>query len=226
MGCLLAWLSSLRSVSSGGACGYGNLYSRGYGRDTTALSTTLFNNGATCGACFTITCDASKTRWCRPGARSVTVTATNFCPPNWAQPSHDGGWCNPPRRHFDMAQPAWESIAVYRGGIVAVNYRRVPCRRSGGIRFTINGHNYFELVLITNVGGTGVIAQAWIKGSNTGWMSLSRNWGGQWQSTAYLNGRSLSFRLRSDDRREVTAYNVAPSNWFFGGTYQSRQQFY
>ncbi|KAF8666282.1 hypothetical protein HU200_053706 [Digitaria exilis] len=194
------------SGTMGGACGYGNLYNAGYGLSNAALSSALFNDGAMCGACYTIVCDTSKSGWCRPGT-SVTITATNFCPPNWALPSDNGGWCNPPRLHFDI-------IAVYQAGIVPVNYQR-----SGGIRFTINGRDYFELVTVANVGGSGVVSQMWIKGANTNWLTMSRNWGMNWQSTAYLNGQSLSFMVKTDDGRTVTVWNVAPSNWYFGATY-------
>ena len=61
--------------------------------------------------------------FCKPGV-TVTVTATNFCPPNDALRNDNGGWCNPPWPHFDMAQPAWEKISVYRGGIIPVMYER------------------------------------------------------------------------------------------------------
>jgi hypothetical protein len=103
---------------------------------------------------------------------------------------------------------------------------RVGCKRSGNIRFTINGRDFFELVLISNVGGGGEISKVWIKGSKKNkWESMSMNWGANWQSLSFLNGQSLSFRIQLKNGKTRTAINVAPSNWKFGQSFKSNVQF-
>uniref|UniRef100_A0A0E0NCT2 Expansin n=1 Tax=Oryza rufipogon TaxID=4529 RepID=A0A0E0NCT2_ORYRU len=214
------------SGTMGGACGYGDLYSQGYGTRNAALSTALFNDGASCGQCYKIACDRKRApQWCRPGV-TVTITATNFCPPNWDLPSDNGGWCNPPRPHFDMAQPAWEKIGIYRACIIPVIYQRVPCVKKGGVRFTINGHDYFNLVLVTNVATTGSIKSMDVMGSNsTDWLPMVRNWGANWHSLSYLTGQMLSFRVTNMDGQTLVFRNIVPSGWKFGQTFASKLQF-
>ncbi|XP_037475001.1 expansin-A31-like [Triticum dicoccoides] len=215
---------SLIGQSSGGVCGYSNLYDQGYGVDNVALSMELFDDDASCGQCYLIICNTSKTWWCKPGT-AVTVSATNLCPPNWALPGHNGGWCNTPRQHFDMSQPAWEKIAIYRAGIVPVLYQRVKCWRQGGSRFTVAGFNYFQLVLITNVAGSGSVAMASIKGSNTGWIQMSRNWGANWQCLSGLAGQALSFAVTTTGGQYLLFENVVPAWWKFGQTFTTYKQF-
>ncbi|CAN6251100.1 unnamed protein product [Urochloa humidicola] len=214
------------SGTMGGACGYGNLYSQGYGTRTAALSTALFNDGASCGQCYKIACDRKRAdpMFCKPGV-TVTVTATNLCPPNWGYP--DGGWCNTVRSHFDMAQPAWEKIgADTRNGIIPVMYRRVPCVKRGGVRFTINGHDYFNLVLVANVAAAGSIKSMDVKISGSdNWMPMARNWGANWHSLAYLSGQMLSFRVTDTDGQTLEFTNVVPKGWKFGQTFASKLQF-
>ncbi|KAJ0039059.1 hypothetical protein Pint_23523 [Pistacia integerrima] len=203
-----------------GACGYGDLFKQGYGLLSTALSTALFNNGQTCGACYEIQCHNS-TQWCLKG--KITVTATNFCPPNYSKPN--GNWCNPPLQHFDLSQPMFRQIARYRAGIVPVIYRRVPCVKHGGVKFEIKGNPYWILVLVYNVGGAGDVTDVKIKGSNTSWIQMSRNWGQNWQTSAQLVGQSLSFRVSTSDGKMVQAINVVPPCWRFGEVYDSKYNF-
>jgi len=52
------------------------LFINGYGKDTAALSSTLFNNGYACGTCYQIQCVQSSA--CYSNVLYTTVTATNL----------------------------------------------------------------------------------------------------------------------------------------------------
>ncbi|KAL6500871.1 Expansin-A9 [Orobanche hederae] len=202
------------SETFGGACGYDEgQVKEMYGFNTTALSTVLFNDGKTCGACYEIKC-VKGNKWCK-GQESIFVTATNFCPPT--------GWCSAPNQHFDLSQPAFLQIAEYKAGIVPIQYRRVPCKKQGGIRFTITGNPYFNLVTVTNVGGAGDVTKLEVRGGGSLlWTELGRNWGQKWETNAKLVGQDLSFRVTTSDGRILTMRNVVPKNWQFGQTFEGR----
>ncbi|KAG6546909.1 hypothetical protein Mapa_011525 [Marchantia paleacea] len=207
------------SGTMGGACGYGNLYSVGYGTSSTALSNALFNNGLSCGACFQIVCRLAESKYCYSGG-SVVVTATNACPPG-----SEGGWCDPPKAHFDLSYPAFQRLAQPVGGVIPVRYKRVSCSRNGGIRFTIRGNPYFDLVLVTNVGEFGAVQSLQIKGERTGWTYMRQNWGANWQANVNVQGQALAFKVTLDNGRSLEFYNVAPKNWGFGQTFEADYNF-
>ncbi|CAE6073577.1 unnamed protein product [Arabidopsis arenosa] len=205
-----------------GACGYGDLFKEGYGLETAALSTALFNNGQTCGACFELMCVNSK--WCKPNAGSIKITATNFCPPNYDEPVQYH-WCNPPNKHFDLSMKMFTSMAEYRGGIVPVKFRRVVCHKRGGVRFEIKGNPYFIMVLVYNVGGAGDVNNVEIRGHKSNWIVMKRNWGQIWNTGVDLVGQRLSFVVRTSDGRSMTFFNVAPASWGFGQTFEAKLNF-
>nr|AVG44224.1 EXPA11-1 [Boehmeria nivea] len=215
--------SNQNPTTLGGACGYDNTFHAGFGIHTAALSGALFRGGEACGACYQVMCDAkADAKWCLR-RRVVTVTATNFCPQN-----NNGGWCDLPRHHFDMSMPAFLRIARQGNeGVVPVIYRRVTCKRRGGVRFTLRGQGNFNMVMISNVGGSGDVKAAWIKGSRmSAWMPMHRNWGANWQSSVYLRSQKLSFKIALVDGKTMSFFDVVPSNWKFGQTFSSRGQFF
>lgn len=213
---------TINYIKTEGACGYGDLKRQGYGLETAALSTALFNNGSTCGACFEIIC-VNDPQWCLKGAGSIKITATNFCPPNYTKTKDI--WCNPPQKHFDLSMPMFVKLAPSKAGIIPVRYRRILCSKQGGVKFEVKGNPNWTLVLVYNVGGAGDVTAVQVKGSSTGWLPMSRNWGQNWQTGTVLLGQGLSFQVTTSDGKTLQFDNVAPRNWQFGQTFQGRGNF-
>ena len=102
-------------------------------------------------------------------------------------------------------------------------YGRVPCKKQGGIRFTITGNPYFNQVLVWNVGGAGDVVSLQVKGNkNLKWTQMKRSWGQKWETNAMLVGESLTFRVRASDGRYSTSWHIAPKNWQFGQTFEGK----
>ncbi|XP_048543675.1 expansin-A17-like [Triticum urartu] len=211
----------------GGACGYsGSDIASLYSTRTAAMSTPLFADGDGCGRCYEIRCVQSK--WCVPGSPSLVITGTNLCPPNWYQDSNDGGWCNPPRRHFDMAPPSFYKLAARVAGIVPVQFRRVPCERSGGVQFCLMGNPYWLLVHVNNVGGGGDIVEIAVREKGGVWIQMTQNWGITFQAFFQLDRSvGLEFRLTGGtDRKTIIVGDAVPAWWTTGLCYQGSNNFW
>ncbi|XP_057440403.1 expansin-A23-like [Lotus japonicus] len=199
-----------------GACGYGQINNPGYyGLWTTALSVALYNNGLSCGACFEVKCVNSPL--CYKTAPWIKVTAVDLCP--------GGNWCDPPLKHFDLSMKMFTTIAPISAGVVPIQFRRVPCVRAQGVNFLIKGSPNFLIVLVYNVANAGDVYAMSVKGSKTGWIPMSRNWGQNWNVGTNLGGQALSFRVTTSDRKTLDFINVAPPQWQFGQSYKSPTNF-
>lgn len=195
-------------MMQGGACGYEDVVKEGLGLNTASVSTEMFKNGQTCGACYELKCVNSPE--CKPGQPSLFLTATNQC----------GAWGSPPLDHFDIAKQFFSTLAEHKAGVLPVQHRRVSCNRVGGIRFTITGNPSHNIVSVSNVGGAGDVIEMHVKGHHKlPWTPMTRSWGQKWITPCMLVGESLTFRVRASDGRFSTSWHVVPRTWKFGQTF-------
>ncbi|KND38318.1 RlpA-like double-psi beta-barrel domain-containing protein [Streptomyces acidiscabies] len=202
----------------GNACGYDDEGLNAIGTMQTAVSTQLFNSGYQCGSRFTVRCRSELVpQWCLPGSPEVTVTVTDFCPPNYDLRGDAGGWCNPPRKHFDLSRPAFEQIADPEAGIVPTMYARSEVNRNTPLRFKMGGLPLANDVLVDSNSASPTKSVS-IKGTNTAWLNMTHAQGVHWEVLQLLQGQALSFKVTDASGHTVTANNVFPANWQFGQT--------
>lgn len=63
------------------------------------------------------------------------------------------------------------------------------------------------------MGGDGDVVGVNIKGSNSSWIQMSRNWGQNWQIFDRLDGQSLSFQVSISNGKKMWFKDVVLFNW-------------
>ncbi|KAG6742961.1 hypothetical protein POTOM_053905 [Populus tomentosa] len=101
----------------------------------------------------------------------------------------------------------------------------ILCSKEGGVKFDIHGNPYWMLVLVRNAAGAGEVINVRIKGSQTRWIQMSRNWGQNWQTGTDLVGQSLSFLVTTSDYKRLYFNDVAGADWSFGQAYDGKTNF-
>eukprot|EP00850_Spirogloea_muscicola_P011583 SM000072S21217 [mRNA] locus=s72:401220:402763:+ [translate_table: standard] len=205
--------------NTGGACGYGDMFTAGYGTSTVAASSMLFKDGQSCGACYQVRCVNAV--GCIKDTY-IQITVTNYCPPRTDMSTP--GWCDGDNMHFDMSQPAFTQIADYSAGVVPVEVMRVPCTRDGNIQWQVGGNPNWLQLNIRNIAGDGDIAAISVKGTNTDWVTMTQSFGVTWQADGMFQGQALSFRVTSLLTGKVLQVDDAvPAGWTVGSVYTAGQ---
>lgn len=102
---------------------------------------------------------------------------------------------------------------------------RVPCVRTGGLKFTLNGHPWFNLVLIWNVAGGGDVQNLQMRGEQTVWYTMRRNWGQYWECPIKFTGQKISFIVTLGNGQVRVINNLTPQIWYNGQSYEALTNF-
>ncbi|KAG5558133.1 hypothetical protein RHGRI_008152 [Rhododendron griersonianum] len=130
-----------------------------------------------------------------------------------------GGWCNPPGQNFDLSVPAFRQIANLIARVIPISFQRGH-----------NVYNQWQPLVELNFDHQRSLCRRCPIGINHGVQhdgvaSYDTKLGANWQSTSYLIGQNLSIQVTTSDGSTVTSYNVAPSNWTFGQTFEGGKKY-
>ncbi|KAI9388951.1 hypothetical protein POPTR_009G141400v4 [Populus trichocarpa] len=215
----VAYFSKASALSTG-ACGYGSMAIGFNSGHLAAAVSSLYKDGAGCGACFQIRC--KNTALCSSRGTTVIVTDLN----------------NNNQTDFVLSSRAFMAMAnkgmgqdVLKHGILDVEYKRVPCEYKNQnlavrVEESSKKPNYLAIKLLYQGGQTEVVAMDVAKVGSSNWGFMSRNHGAVWDTDRVPAG-ALQFRFvvtAGFDGKWIWAQKVLPEDWKPGMTYDSGVQ--
>ncbi|XP_039068515.1 expansin-like A2 [Hibiscus syriacus] len=214
-----AYFSSDSPLSSG-ACGYGSLASSLGGGSLAAGVSSLYKQGAGCGACFQIRCKDPKL--CSSRGTKVTLTDLNR--------NNQTDFVLSSRAFMAMANQGM-ARDVLKLGIVNVEYKRIPCEYKNqnlAVRVEESSQkpHYLAIKLLYQGGQTEVVAIDVAQVGSSNWSFMSRNYGAVWDTSRVPDG-ALQFRFvvtSGYDGKWIWAKSVLPADWKTGVVYDSGVQ--
>ncbi|KAK5837290.1 hypothetical protein PVK06_013100 [Gossypium arboreum] len=214
-----AYFSKANALSSG-ACGYGSLALGLSGGHLAAGVSSLYKDGAGCGACFQIRCNNSTL--CSSKGTSVTITDINH--------NNQTGFVLSTRAFMAMANHGMGQH-ILKLGTVEVEYKRIPCEYKNqnlAVRVEESSQkpNYLAIKLLYQGGQTEIVAIDVAQVGSSNWNFMKRNHGAVWDTSRAPNG-ALQFRFvvtSGYDGKWIWAKTVLPVDWKSGVVYDSGVQ--
>ncbi|KAJ8765039.1 hypothetical protein K2173_010515 [Erythroxylum novogranatense] len=203
----VAYFSEASALSSG-ACGYGSMaidFNNGY---LAAAVSSLYKDGAGCGACFQIRCKNSDL--CSTIGATVIVTDLN---------KNNQTDLVLSSRAFKAMAKEGRAQDILKLGIANMEYKRVPCKYNRNLAVRVEESsqkpNYLAIKVLYQGGQTEIVAMDVAQVGYASWGFMSRCYGAVWATSRVPTG-ALQFRFvvtAGYDGKWIWAQNVLPADW-------------